>query len=187
MKVQSQKASQGNSVCVCLVTQSCPTLGTLWTGAPRLLCPWEFSGKNTGVGCHSFLQGIFPTQGLNWHPLCLLHCRQNLYLLSHWGILPNISIQFSSVAQSCPTVTPWTAACQASLSITSSRSLLKLMSIELMPSNHLILCCPLFLLPSTFPSIRVFSNGSPLCIGGQSIGVSASTSIEDLISTLKLF
>ena len=56
-------------------------------------------------------------------------------------------------------VTPWTAACQASLSITNSRSLLKLMSIELvMPSNHLILYCPLLLLPSIFPSIRVFSN-----------------------------
>ena len=55
--------------------------------------------------------------------------------------------------------TPWTAACQASLSITNSQSLLKLMSIELvMPSNHLILCCPLLLPPSIFPSIRVFSN-----------------------------
>ena len=59
---------------------------------------------------------------------------------------------------------PWTAACQASLSITNSWSLLKLMSIEsVMPSNHLILCRP-FLLPSIFPSIRVFSNKSALCI-----------------------
>ena len=70
-------------------------------------------------------------------------------------------VQFSSVTQSCP----WTAACQASLSLTNSRSLLKLMSIELvMPSNHLILCCPLLLLPSIFPSIRVFSNESVHCI-----------------------
>ena len=54
-------------------------------------------------------------------------------------------------------VTPWTAACQASLSITNSQSLLKLMSIEsMMPSNHLILCHPLLLLPSIFPSISVF-------------------------------
>ena len=54
---------------------------------------------------------------------------------------------------------PWTAARQASLSITNSQSLLKLMSIEpVMPSNHLILCCPLFLPPSIFPSIRVFSS-----------------------------
>ena len=61
--------------------------------------------------------------------------------------------------------TPWTATCQASLCITNSRSLLKLMSIEsVMPSNHLILCCPLFLLPSIFPNIRVFSNESVLLI-----------------------
>ena len=60
---------------------------------------------------------------------------------------------------------PWTAACQASLSITNSQSLLKLMSIEsVMPSNHLILCPPILLLPSIFPSIRVFSNESVLCI-----------------------
>ena len=61
--------------------------------------------------------------------------------------------------------TPWTAACQASLSITNSRSLLKLVSIEsVMPSNHLILCRPLLLPPSIFPSIRVFSNKSVLHI-----------------------
>ena len=61
--------------------------------------------------------------------------------------------------------TRWTAACQASLSITNSQSLLKLMSIEsVMPSNHFILCCPLLLLPSIFPSIRVFSNESVLRI-----------------------
>ena len=62
-------------------------------------------------------------------------------------------------------MTPWTAACQASLSITNSCSFLKLMSIKLvMPSNHLILCCPLLLLPSIFPSNRVFSNKSVLRI-----------------------
>ena len=61
--------------------------------------------------------------------------------------------------------TPWTAAHQASLFTTNSQSLLKLTSIEsVMPSNHLILCCPLLLLPSIFPSIRVFSNESVLCI-----------------------
>ena len=72
----------------------------------------------------------------------------------------------SSVAQSCPTlVTPWTAARQASLSITNSRSLFKLMSIEsVVPSNHLILCHPLLLLPSIFLSITVFSNESVLPI-----------------------
>ena len=61
-------------------------------------------------------------------------------------------------------VTPWTAACQASLSITNSRSLSKLMPIESVPSNHLILCHPLLLPPSIFPSIRVFSNESALHI-----------------------
>ena len=76
------------------------------------------------------------------------------------------SVQFSSVAQSCPTLaTPWSIACQASLSITNSRSPTKLMSIEsVIPSNHLILCCHLLLLPSTFPSIRVFSSESALYI-----------------------
>ena len=74
-----------------------------------------------------------------------------------------LSVQFST--QSCLTVTPWTAAYQASQSITNSQSLLKLMSIEsVMSSYHLILCRPLFLLPSIFPSIRVFSNESVLCI-----------------------
>jgi len=76
------------------------------------------------------------------------------------------SVHFSSIAQLCPTFeTPWTAAHQASLFITNSWSLLKLKSIELvMPSNHLILCHPLLLLPSIFPRIRVFSNESVLRI-----------------------
>ena len=74
--------------------------------------------------------------------------------------------KFSSVAQSCLSLCdPMTTACQASLSITNSRSLSKLMSIELvMPSKHLILCHPLLLLPSIFPSIWVFSNESALWI-----------------------
>ena len=61
-------------------------------------------------------------------------------------------------------VTPWIAACQASLSFTISQSLLKLMSIESVMPSHLILCCPFLLLPSIFPSIRVFFNESALCI-----------------------
>ena len=80
--------------------------------------------------------------------------------------------------------TPWTAACQASLSITSSRNLFKLMSIEsVMPSNHLILFRPLLLLPSIFPSITVFSNESVLCIRWPkywSFSVSSSPSNEYL-------
>ena len=76
--------------------------------------------------------------------------------------------RFSSVQSlSCVWLfeTPWTAACQASLSITNSQSLPKLMSMEsMMLSNHFILCHPLLLLPSIFPTIRVFSNESALCI-----------------------
>ena len=99
-------------------------------------------------------------------------------------------LQFSSV-QSLSRVllfaTPWTAAHQASLSITNSWSLLKLMSIEsVMPSNHLILCCPL-LLPSIFPSIRVFSNESVLHIRWPkywsfSFSISPSNEYTGLIS-----
>ena len=74
--------------------------------------------------------------------------------------------------------TPWIAAHQASLSITNSQSLLKLMSIESeIWSNHLILCHPLLLLPSIFPSIRVFSVSQLFASGGQSIGVSALVSV----------
>ena len=84
--------------------------------------------------------------------------------------------------------TPWTAARQASLSITNSQSLLKLMSIEsVMPSNHLILCCPPLLLPSIFPCIRVFSNESVLHIGWPkywsfSFSISPSNEYSGLIS-----
>ena len=83
------------------------------------------------------------------------------------------SVQFSrSVSNSA---TPWTAAHQASLSITSYQNLLKLMSVELvMPSNHLILCCLLLLLPSIFPSIRVFPVSPLFTSGGQSTGASES-------------
>ena len=84
-------------------------------------------------------------------------------------------------------VTPRTAACQASLPITSSRSLLKLMSIEsVMPSNHLIFCHPLLLPPSIFPSIRIFSNKSVLCIRWPywsfSFNISPSSEHPGLIS-----
>ena len=110
--------------------------------------------KNTGVDCHSLLQGIFPTQGSNQ--------------VSHiaGGFSTIWTTKFSSV-QSLNGVwlfaTPWMVARQASLSITNSRSSLKLTSIEsMMPSSHLILRRPLFLLPTIPPSIRVFSNESSL-------------------------
>ena len=83
-------------------------------------------------------------------------------------------------------MTPWTAACQASLSFTISQSLLKLMPIEsVMPSNYLILCRPLLLLPSIFPSISIFSNESALCIRWPkywSFSISPSSEYFRLIS-----
>ena len=88
-----------------------------------------------------------------------------------------LSVKFSHSVKS-DSETPWTAAWQASMSITNSQSLLKLMSIELvMPSKHLILCHPLLFLTSIFPSIRVFSNESLFTSGGQSIGASAPASV----------
>ena len=100
-------------------------------------------------------------------------------------------LQFSTVQLlSCVPLfaVPWTAARQASLSITSSQSLFKLMSVEsVMPSNHLILCCPLILLPSIFPSIRVFSSESVLHIRWPmfwsfSPSISPSNECSELIS-----
>ena len=109
------------------------------------------------------------------HLLCFLHCRQIFLLLSHC-ILRHIKIKISvvlwnemsktdggkfssvqSLSCACPFATPWIAGLQGSLSITNSQSLFKLMSIKLvMPSNYLILCRPLLLPPSIFPSSRVF-------------------------------
>ena len=87
----------------------------------------------------------------------------NFYSVSIPLDIPISSLQLISCVRLF--ATPWTGACQVSLSITNSRSLLKLMSIEsVMPSSHLILCCPLLLLPSISPSFRVFSNESAFCI-----------------------
>jgi len=133
--------------------------------------------------------GIFLDQGSN---PCLLHWQVDYLPLSHQGRLPLVFkiiliekkiitslSMFSSVTQLCPTfATPWTTARQASLSITNSWSLLKLMSIEsMMPSSHLILCRSLLLLPSSFPASRSFPMSQLFASGGQSIGVSASTSV----------
>ena len=106
--------------------------------------------------------------------ICTVSCRlSNMFTVVHTGgwhsLLKNDIAIVVVIVHSLSSVwlfaTPWTAARQASLPITSSQSLLKLMSIELvMPSNHLILCHPLLLLPSIFPSIRVFSKESVLHI-----------------------
>ena len=103
--------------------------------------------------------------------------------MSNKGCVPFILFLLFVVAVQSPSrvqlfVTSWTAARQASLSITNSQSLLKFMSIELvMPSNHLILCCPLLLLPSIFLASGSFPGSQLFASGGQIIGVSASTSV----------
>ena len=182
---------------------------------PMDYSPWNSPGQNTGVGSRSFLQGIFPTQGLNPG---LPHCRWILYQLSHRGspeidhmavlflafwetsmLFPILAVPvynptnstFSSV-QSLSSVqlfaTPWIAAHQASLSITTSWSSLRLTSIEsVMPSSHLILCRPLYLLPPIPLSIRVLSSESTLHIRWPkywsfSFSITPSKEIPGLIS-----
>ena len=137
------------------------------------------------MDCHFLLLGIFLTQGSNLRLLHLLYWQADSLPLHHLGRLIEIATtrviavvsgtgmpvelhakclsHYIVIVQSLSRVrlfaTPYTAACQASLSITNSRSLLKLMFIEsVMPSNHLILSCTLLLPPSIFPSIKVFSS-----------------------------
>ena len=145
-------------VCVCVCVSVCLSVCTCYVASvmsdslqpiglqpARLLCLWDSPGKNTGVSCHALLQ-------------VYKYVFTSVQSLSHVRLF----------------ATHWTAALQASLSITNSQSLLKLTSMEsVMPSNHLIMCCPLLLPPSIFPSIRVLSNES----GGQSIGATASASV----------
>ena len=136
---------------------------TPWTVACKASLSMEFSRKEYWSG-FPYSSGDLPVPGIK--PSSLMSS------LLHWQAsslpLAPLCIQVSSVQLLSWVwlfVTPWTTACQASLSITSSRSLLKPMSSEsLLPSNHLILCCPLLLLPSIIPSIRLFSNESALCI-----------------------
>ena len=112
------------------------------------------------------------TEWLNWTVVQILKHTVTTY------ILLLIKWKWKSLSHVRLFANPWTTACQASLSITNSRSPPKLMSIEsVMPSNHLILCHPLHLLPSTFPSIRVFSNESAIASSGQRFGLSAWTSV----------
>ena len=133
-----------------------------------LLTEWRSWGCRTGV---SFLLEV------SWWPyLALGHSRGRLYIV----------IVVQSLSRVRLFATLWTAARQASLSFTISQSLLKLMSIEsMMPCNHLIPCCPLLLLPSIFPSVRVFSNESALHIRWPkywSVSISSSNEYSGLIS-----
>ena len=147
----------------------------------RLPRPWDSPGKNTGVGCRFLLcsspPSHFPQTGSHSHR------RDTLPGRITWTVS---SVQLLSRVQLF--ATPWTAAHQASLSIANSRRLLKLMSIKsVIASNHLILCHSLLLLPSIFPSIRVFSNESVLRIrwpkyGSFSFSISLSNEYSGLIS-----
>ena len=122
----------------------------------------------------SFPVSQFFTSGGQSMELQLQH--QSFQWIFRVDFLSVSSVQLFSHVQHF--VTPWKAARQASLFITNSQSLLKLISIEsVMPSNHLILCYPLLLLPSIFPSIRVFSHESALHIRWPSIGASSSASV----------
>ena len=111
-----------------------------------------------------------------------------LFWIRHINAILTDVVIVQSLSPVWPFAIPLTAACQASLSFTISQSLLKLMSIELvMPSNHLILCCPLFLQPSIFPSTRIFSNESDLHIRWPkyeifSFSISSSNEYSVLIS-----
>ena len=169
--------------------------------------PGEFHGPYSPRGCKESLLRVssFGYKALVfilftacYFLVFLLYCFFFLLLLSdkcslYFGYLINHffpDYQFNSVQSLSlsDSATPWTAACQASLSITNSQSLPKRMSTEsVMPSNHLILCHPLLLLPSIFPSIRVFSNESVLCIRWPkywsfSLNISPSNEHPGLIS-----
>ena len=140
--------------------------GGAWGQEPACQCRRHHSlGFDPSVGKIPWRRKWQPTPGFL---LGESHGQRSLAGCSPWG-RERLSAHPPSSAQSFSRVwlfaTPWTAARQASLSITNSRSLPKLMSIEsVMPSNHLILCRPLLLPPSIFPSIRVFSNESVLHI-----------------------
>ena len=159
-------------MCVCLVAQLCLTLcNPIDCSPPGSSVHGNSPGKNTGMGGHSLLQGIFSTQRSNPG---LLHCRWILYHLSHWES-PLYHNQFSSVQPLSHVrlfVTPWTAACQVSLSITNSLSLLKFMCIKsVIPSNHLILYCPLSTCLQSFPALGSFLRSQFFASGGQSIEI----------------
>ena len=138
---------------VCFISDAGNSRGGWWTSVLTPHTPRQAGGESiyrqswggVGVTCRNSTVISISSIGLQWSDYHHLGCFQSVQSLSHVQLF----------------VTPWTAACQASLSITNSRSLLKFMSMEsVMPSNPLILCPSLLLLPSFFPSIRVFSSES---------------------------
>ena len=174
-KMRNVELTYTHSVCVCVCVCArarAYAMSDSWDSIdcrpPRLLCPWDSSGKNTEVGCHFLLQGIFPTQGSNLH---LLHCWWIFYC---WATRKSTLI-VQSLSHVQLFVTPWTTAHQAPLSSAVSRSLLKFMSFEsVMLSKHLIFCRP-FSCPQSFPASGSFQMCQLFASGGQSIGVSASS------------
>ena len=158
----------------CSVTKLCLTLChpmncstpifPVFSLSPRVCpnsCPlswWCHPAISPSVTLFSSCPQSFPASGSFQWVGCFYHMAKILELQLHYQSVQSLShIQLFA--------TPWTAACQPSLFITNSQNLLKLMSIELvMPSNHLILCCPLLLLPSVFPSFRGFFSESAVHI-----------------------
>ena len=143
------------------ILQPPPTLRTVF-------CPWRTTPKLSHISILPLEIREFAGTNSGKFWLCEMQQKKQLHIKA-W-LLSISSVQ--SLSHIWLFATPWIAACQASLSITNFWSLLKLMSIELvMASNHLICCCPLLLLTSIFPSIRVFP---------VSVGVSASASVLPL-------
>ena len=165
-------------VSVCSVASN-----SLWPKGPqpaRLLSTWNFPSKNIGSSCHFLFQRIYLTQGLNPSLLRLLHWQADCLALSHWES-PEKLLLLLLFSHSVVSDSLWPHGQKhARIPCASiSRSLLKLISIESMiPSNHLILCCPLLLLPSIFlrssPAKGSFSMSWLLSLGSQSTGTSAS-------------
>ena len=184
---------------ICWEAQLCLTLhNTLDCNLPGSSVH-EIFQQEYWTGYHFHLQGIFPTHGLSWRLLCLLHCRQIIC----WAIREAVCVGACVCVCLCVYIyiiiafiwyfivavvqllsrvwlfaTPWAAALQASLSFTISQSLCKLMSIEsMMPTNHLILCHLFSSYLLSFPASGSFPMSWLFTSGGQSNGASASESV----------
>ena len=154
---------------------------SLWPHEPqpaRLLCPWDSPGKNTGVVAIPFSRGSSRPRDRTTISCNSCTGRQ---ILHHWANWKAHLLQFSSVQLLSHVrlfATPWITARQASLSITNSRSSLRLRSIEsVMPSSYLNLCCPLLLLPQSLPASESFPVSQLFAWDSQSIGVSALATV----------